>query len=119
MKSVITVNRATRVASLVITLDGGEPNQPFKIDWGDASGIQVLASGAHAGPTTHTYAKTGQYEVRVQGNDIHTWEKISVGDTLRAYDPQKVEENQFAASQANERAKAAQIMGQVKSGLIG
>ena len=59
---------------MVITLDGGEPNQPFRIDWGNATAIQVLASGAHAGPTTHTYAKVGQYEVAVQGNDLRTTE---------------------------------------------
>lgn len=112
MKSIISVTKATRTASLVITLDGGEPNQPFRVDWGDGSGITTIASGAHAGPTTHVYATVGTFIVQTQGNDLRTTDRVYIPDTLKAYDPLKIAEQQRDISQQNERAKAALILGQ-------
>jgi hypothetical protein len=112
VKSAISVTKATRTASLVITLDGGEPNQPFRVDWGDGSALTTIASGAHAGPTTHVYATVGTFNVAVQGNDLRTTDKVYIPDTLRAYDPLKIAEQQRDISQQNERDKAKVIMGQ-------
>lgn len=111
MRTTISVNKATKTASLVIALDAGEPNQPFRIDWDDGSAIQTVASGAHAGPTTHVYAKTGGYSVAVQGNDLRTTERVYVPDFLKAYDPEKFEKTPQELRQV-ERDKAAQILGQ-------
>lgn len=118
MKTTITVNRTTRAVGVVIALDGGEPNQPFKIDWGDGTAPAAVASGAHAGPTNHTYAAGGVYTIVTTGNNLRTTDRVPVGDVLRAYDPQKFTKTPDQMRQ-REREKAAQIAGQVKSGTIG
>jgi hypothetical protein len=117
MKVDISVNRATRVASATITFVQGEASpQPVRVDWGDGS-VQTLASG-FTNPTTHTYAKVGNYEVSVQGNEVRATQMVPVGDQLRAYDPDKFTKTP-AQMQERERSKAAQIAGQVRSGTVG
>jgi hypothetical protein len=118
MKTTITVNRATRAIGVVIALDGGEPNQPFKIDWGDGTAPASIASGGHAGPTNHTYAAGGVFSVVTSGNNLRTTDKVVVGEVLRAYDPQKFTKTPDQMKQ-REREKAAQIAGQVRSATHG
>ena len=64
--------------------DGGD--QPFRIDWGDGSGIQSCATGITS--AQHSYPKAANYAVVVQANDTRSVEHVTLavppGST---YDP--------------------------------
>lgn len=116
MKTTVSVNRSTLAANVTIVLDGGEPSQPFKVEWGDGTAPTQLASGTLT--ASHTYAKPGGYEVIVKGNDLRTTEHVAVGDQLHAYTPEKYTKTP-AQMQDRERQRAAVIAGQVKAGTHG
>jgi hypothetical protein len=115
VKMTYTVNRLSKRVDITVVMDGGEPPQPLRVDWGDGT-ISPLASGTLT--ANHTYINPGSKWVQVQGNDLRLSEHISVGDTLRAYDPEKFSKTPAELQQV-ERNKAAQIAGQVKSGSVG
>lgn len=51
--------------------------QAYRVDWGDGSAPQPIASGSPS--ATHTYAKAGFYKINVIGNDATYDQKVRVG----------------------------------------
>ena len=79
-------------AAVSFSLAAGEQAQPRKVDWGDGTAIQAVASGSPL--ATHTYAKAGTYKVAVKANDTGSTQTITVGaPAYPAWDAQKVHEN--------------------------
>jgi hypothetical protein len=68
--------------------DGGD--QPFRIDWGDGSGIQSLATGMTG--ATHTYPKAANYHVVAQANGSRCRAAVTLATPPGStYDPTRVE----------------------------
>jgi PKD domain len=61
--------------SFSAALDGQAP-QPYKLDWGDGTIVQIASGSPLA---THTYAKAGWYDVTVQSNNTSSRQKVEVG----------------------------------------
>ena len=106
----VAITTSALQASLTVTLDA-EPPQPVKVEWGDGTAVQQLASG-FANPTNHTYAKAGHYRVTVQGNDVRATEAVRVGSpAIPAWNQDKIRERREAA--ADELAGAGATKGLV------
>jgi hypothetical protein len=97
MKLAVTADHGTLTASATITLDA-ELAQPVRVDWGDGTAVQQLASG-FTNPTTHVYAKDGVWKITVQGNDVRATETVRVGSPATpAWNQDKIKERREAAA---------------------
>lgn len=108
----VALSAAAKVVTATVTFDPamGELPQPWKVDWGDGSAVATVASGTST--ANHTYVADSTYKVTVHANDNESTQAITVGVApFKAYDPLKIAENSVVISRANEKAKAAQIMG--------
>jgi hypothetical protein len=75
----------------VVTFDPamGEQPQPWKVDWGDGSGVATVASGTTT--ASHTYSKAGFFKVVVRANATSATQTLRVGaPAMPAWDAQAV-----------------------------
>jgi hypothetical protein len=82
-----------------------QATQPVRINWGDGTAVDAVASGTLT--KTHTYAKEGFFNVVAQANDVRQNFRIKAGTP----DYNAAVAGKFARSQERLREDTASVLG--------
>jgi hypothetical protein len=94
MSEYLTVSHS--VAGLTLTVDT-DCQAPCRIEWGDGSTSINIAAGTSSTP--HTYARDGNYKVRVYGGGLSHSFSVVMGSPMPAWDAANVSDHRMDSIQ--------------------